>query len=306
MISSNAYIDLQVNGYAGVDFNNCDLTADELHSVCQRLKDDGVGGILATIITADVDAMAHRAANLVALREKDSLAQEMIWGIHFEGPFINETIGYRGAHSEECIHPTDMDEMKRLLDAAGGLTRIVTLAPERDADFHVTRMLADQGVVVSAGHCNSTLDELKGALDAGLQMFTHMGNGCPMDMNRHDNIIQRVLSLSGKLWVGLIADGAHIPFMALGNYLKILGLERTVVVTDAMTAAALGPGTYRLGHWTVKVGDDMVARAPDGSHLVGAAITMEQSSRNLRDNLGMSEEDIRRLMVENPRKVLNM
>ena len=86
--------------------------------------------------------------------------------------------------------------MKRLLDAAGGLTKVVTLAPERDPGFRVTRMLARKNVIVSAGHSDASVDQLQAAIDAGLAMFTHLGNGCPMQMHRHDNIIQRVLSLS--------------------------------------------------------------------------------------------------------------
>jgi N-acetylglucosamine-6-phosphate deacetylase len=124
--------------------------------------------------------------------------------------------------------------MDRLLDAAGGLTRLVTLAPERDAGLKVTRRLAGQNIVVVAGHCDSTLEELRTAIDAGLTLFTHLGNGCPMQRHRHDNIIQRALSLHDRLLLCLIADGAHVPFPALGNYMRAAGLDRCVVVTDAI------------------------------------------------------------------------
>ena len=79
-------------------------------------------------------------------------------------------------------------------------------------------MLADQGICVAGGHCNPTLDQLDAAIDAGLSAFTHLGNGCPKGQDRHDNIIQRVLSRSDKLWVCFIADGVHVPWSALGNY----------------------------------------------------------------------------------------
>src|SRR4030095_15427595 len=134
----------------------------------------------------------------------------------------------------------DRDSMRRLLDAADGLARLVTLSPESDPGFAVTRMLAAEDVRVSAGHTNASLDELKAAIDAGLSMFTHLGNGCPMQMHRHDNIIQRALSLSDKLWICFIADGAHVAFPALGNYLRAAGLDRCVIVTDAIAPASLG------------------------------------------------------------------
>jgi N-acetylglucosamine-6-phosphate deacetylase len=194
--------------------------------------------------------------------------------------------------------------MKRLLDAAAGLTRIVTLAPERDAGLAVTRMLSAGGVIVSAGHCDSSVDELRAAIDAGLSMFTHVGNGCPMHVHRHDNIIQRVLSLAGELWLCFIADGAHVPFVALGNYVRLAGQDRCIVVTDCIAPAGLGPGRYTLGRWDVMIEQDMVPRSPDGSHFIGSAITMRQSAERLRDGLHLSESAVRQLTFENPRRVL--
>ena len=87
------YVDLQVNGYAGVDFNSDGLTAEMLHSACQRLRSDGMAGILATIITAAPENMLARLKNMAALRSQDPLAQELIWGIHIEGPFISPAPG---------------------------------------------------------------------------------------------------------------------------------------------------------------------------------------------------------------------
>lgn len=300
------YFDLQVNGYAGVDFNRDDLTAEELHRACERLEADAVVGILATIITEDVDVMVRRLSNLATLRAADSLAQRMIVGIHIEGPFLNETPGYRGAHPADAIRPANADVMKRLLDAAQGLTKLVTLAPERDASQEVTRLLCEQGIYVSAGHSDATRDELDAAIDAGLTMWTHLGNGCPMQMDRHDNIIQRVLSLGERLWLCFIADGAHVPFFALKNYLRTAGLERCIVVTDAIAPAGLGPGRYTLGRWELDIGPDMVARAPDGSHLVGAAITMPQSAANLQRHLNLSPTEIAQLTLSNPQHALGL
>src|SRR4051812_14189985 len=193
MSESEKYFDLQVNGYAGVDFNSDGVTPDELHRACAALEAGGVGGILATIITERVEVMGARLANLAALRERDELCGRIIRGVHIEGPFLNEADGYRGAHPADAIMPGDVDTMQRLLDASGGLTRLVTLAPERDGGFRVTSMLAARGVAVSAGHTDASIDQLRGAIDAGLSLFTHVGNGCPMRLHRHDNIIQRAL-----------------------------------------------------------------------------------------------------------------
>jgi N-acetylglucosamine-6-phosphate deacetylase len=301
-----AYFDLQVNGYGGVDFNSDGLTARQLHAACEKLLASGIAGFLPTIITADLDAMIRRISDLQNLRDQDELARRLIAGIHVEGPFLNEAPGYRGAHPAHAIQPADVEAMKRLLHAGAGLVRLVTLAPERDPNLAVTRMLVRQGIVVSAGHTDASLDELKRSIDAGLTMFTHVGNGCPMLLPRHDNIIQRALSLSESLWLTFIADGVHVDWPALGNYFRAAGLERCIVVTDAIAAAGLFPGRYTLGHWDLVIGDDMVARAPDGSHLVGSAGTMPASHRNLVEHVHLTEDQADLLTVQNPRAALGL
>lgn len=301
----SGYVDLQINGYAGVDFNQDDLDAESLHAACAALRRDGVDGILATFITDDVPLMRARIARLVALRQQDPLVREIVWGIHVEGPFISAHRGYVGAHPADQARAADLDAMSSLLEAGEGLVRLVTLAPEMDAGQRVTRSLADAGIIVAAGHTDASLDQLLAALDAGLTMFTHLGNGCPGAMARHDNIIQRVLSLADRLWISFIADGAHIPLFVLGNYLKITGIDHAVIVTDAISAAGCGPGRYEIAGQQVDVGADGVPRAADNSHLVGSGTIMSQMGTNLRDVLGLSASDIERLTKENPRRILN-
>jgi len=299
-----AYVDLQVNGYHGLDFNGDQLSAGSLNTACQRLKADGVAGILATITTDTLQRMTTRLARLVALREADPLVGRIIRGIHIEGPFINPNPGYVGAHPATAVQPASTDLMQRLMDAAKGLTRIVTLAPECDPCLTVTKQLARQDICVAAGHCNPTLDQLDAALDAGLSMFTHLGNGCPLQLHRHDNIIQRALSRASKLWISFIADGIHIPWPALGNYLAVTGMERAVVVTDAISAAGLGPGRYVHGGQELVVDDEGGTWSADRAHLMGSATTMPQIEANLKHKLGLGDRQIATLTSENPQRVL--
>ena len=301
---SLGFVDLQLNGYKGIDFNSDELSAGALHEACELLRADGVVGVLATVITDSLDRMAARLAKIAAIRRDDPLVREVILGVHIEGPFLNETPGYVGAHPPEHVRPASVEAMQRLLDSADGLTRIVTLAPERDSDMRVTRFLASQGVIVSAGHCDATLDQLRAAIDAGLSMFTHLGNGCPMQLNRHDNIIQRVLSVADRLWVSFIADGVHVAYPALGNYLRCVGPERAIVVTDGTAAAGLGPGRYTVGSQEILIGDELVAWAPDRSHLIGATATMPQVAAKLERDLGLSHDTVLQLISTNPRRAL--
>ncbi|WP_459557920.1 N-acetylglucosamine-6-phosphate deacetylase [Lacunimicrobium album] len=298
------YIDLQINGYQGIDFNQSELTAESLHVACVALRRDRVESILATIITDDVSVMSSRLARIVELRQKDGLIESVIAGFHIEGPFISSVPGYIGAHPVQHAQAARWSAMEPLLDAAGGLTKMVTIAPEQDPGGAVTKRLADLGVLVAAGHTNASLDQLDACIDSGLSLFTHLGNGCPRLMDRHDNIIQRALSRAEFLHFGFIADGAHVPFFALANYLKLVGIDRAFVVSDAIAAAGCGPGRYQLGGREVTVGKDGVPRAEDDSHLVGSATPMFQMAANLRDNLGLSGQEIEQLTCLNPRQLL--
>ena len=304
MTIQSDYYDLQVNGYAGVDFNGNELSEADLHSACVRLRDDGVAGVLATIITDELPLMEARLCRIVEVLDRDQLVKEMIRGFHIEGPFLSEKTGYSGAHPRRSIRPANLDEMKRLLDAAGGLARLVTLAPERDEELHVVRHLAGQGILVAAGHCDPSLGQLRAAIDAGLSVFTHLGNGCPPLLHRHDNIIQRVLSLRDRLTICFIADGVHIPLPVLGNYLRLAGFERTVCVTDAIAAAGCPPGRFTIGSQSVVIGEDLIAQSADGTHFLGSTATMPRMAALLREKLNLSEDDIRRLLCENPRRLI--
>jgi N-acetylglucosamine-6-phosphate deacetylase len=304
MSNPSQFVDLQVNGYAGVDFNQDNLAAADFHQACLRLREDGVAGILVTIITDELPRMTARLARIAAVCQQDALVREVVWGIHIEGPFLNETTGFVGAHPPHAVRPANLDAMKQLLDAAGGLTRLVTLAPERDPGLNVVRYLARHNVLVSAGHCDASYNELSAAIDAGLSLFTHFGNGCPTMLPRNDNIIQRVLGLRERLTICFIADGAHVPPVALANYLRLVGIERSLVVTDAISAARLGPGKYSLGGQEIEIGEDLIAHLPNSSMLMGSTATMPRMAALLRDELGLSDEAIRQLVWENPRRML--
>lgn len=298
------FFDLQMNGYSGVDFNADSLDAERVDAVCARLASEGVDGFLATIITDTLPNMEARLRALAAVHASLPSVRTLMRGIHIEGPFLNPADGYRGAHPPDAVIEGDVAAMQRLLEAGGGLVRLVTLAPERDPAMKVTRMLANNKIAVSAGHTNAAIDTLQAAIDAGLTMFTHLGNGCPAQLPRHDNIVNRVLSLRKQLWIMLIADGAHIPFFALRNYLDLAGAEKAIVVTDAISAAGLGPGIHRLGRWELEIGADGIARSPDGSHLVGSTATMAASFKNLVEHVGLDRPTALKLVDENPRAAL--
>jgi len=295
----NKYFDIQVNGYAGVDFNQNNMSLNELTQACDKLAQDGVEGVLATIITANFSDMITRVKNLVKYRKQNVLVANMIKGIHLEGPFINGDDGFRGAHPKEFILRPTVALMAQMLDACDGLLRLVTLAPEKDEDNLVTKYLHHQGIIVSAGHCDPSFEQLKKAVIEGLSMFTHLGNGCPQLLHRHDNIIQRALSLKDSLWLCFIADGHHVPFHSLKNYIDLVGVDRVIITTDAMAAAGAKQGLYTLSNITLEVGEDRVVREPGKSNFAGSAIDMKSSAENLAKQLGLTAEQIHKVTYAN-------
>lgn len=301
------FFDIQVNGYGGVDFNQDDLDETSLLRACTLLRRDGVDGILATIVTETPEKMERRIRRMVELRKSAALIHEVIVGLHIEGPFLNPAAGYRGAHPADAICPADVGLARRFLQAGEGLIRLFTLAPENDISARVTRLLSSEGVTVAAGHSDASLDQLKESIDAGLSMFTHLGNGCPLQIPLHDNILQRALHLRKHLWLCFIADGVHIPFSTLKNHLDLIGENgKFIVTTDAMAAAGLGPGTHRVSRWTALVKPDLSAWAPDGSHLLGSAMSMPDVVECLRTQLSLSERIIACATDMNPRCAIGL
>ena len=297
-------LDLQLNGFKGFDFNADDLGRDAMRHACEAVRRDGGGRMLATIITDRLDRMTARIDRLAALHAEDELVRDVMVGIHIEGPFISPLPGFVGAHPREHVLPASVDVAKRLVDAGRGLVRVVTLAPEHDAGHATTRWLAQQGILVSAGHCDPSLAVLNDAIDAGLSCFTHLGNGCPLMLHRHDNIIQRVLAADRLRWVMVIADGVHLPPMLLRTIIRQIGIDRTIAVTDATASAGMGPGRYVLAGQEVLVGKEGAAWASDRSHLVGSTATIEDIRGVLSSAVGLTDTEVDRLTVENPLRAI--
>lgn len=299
------YIDLQINGCFGIDFNSDELTIDDMAKACSQLQDDGIELILATLITDDVLSMVSRIRRLAAWCQREQDIRRVIGGIHVEGPFISSLPGFVGAHPVDCVRPASIEAARVLVEAGEGLVRLVTLAPEQDPQCEVIHWLTRQGIIVAAGHTDASIDQLRRACDAGLTLFTHLGNGCPRMIDRHDNIIQRVLSLTDRLTVTLIADGFHVPWFFVANVLKMFGSERTVLVSDATAAAGQGPGVYRLGRQSIEsTGNGATYSLEHPGYLGGSATLLRPAIARLGAELALDEETIAKLVFHNPRRLL--
>lgn len=296
----DGYIDLQVNGYVGVDFNDPATTQQRIAEAVAAMRGEGVAAALPTVITASLDAMCQCIDNLRLAIESNPEVAAVFRGIHIEGPFLSPQPGYIGAHPVRHALASDPRALERLLDAAGPWAKLVTLAPEIDVDAALTGQCIQRGIAVAAGHTDASLSQLESCIDAGLSLFTHLGNGCPRLMDRHDNIIYRALRFYDRIHYSLVADGFHVPAVLFENLLEWVPSERLLVVSDAISAAGLGPGTYQLGERRVTIGADQAARDASGEHFVGAASSMRDADRWLERCLHLDENLRRQLLIENP------
>lgn len=279
--------DFQVNGFGGVDFQSDALTRTQFEQAVSTLRRHQVAGIFATLITDDVDRLCRRLENLERLCATVPAASAAILGYHVEGPWLSPEPGYRGAHPAAPMHAPSLAEFDQLQSAAGGRIRLVTLAPEWPGSSEVIAALTRRGVHVSLGHTNGSESQIDEAIRAGARFCTHLGNGTPLDLPRHHNVVQRLLARD-ELTACLIPDGIHLPPFVLQNFFRAKPAGRVLFTTDAMAGAGAPPGRFQLGQLEIDVGPDRVARQPGGQGFAGSTLTPDEGVQRCVDYLGLS------------------
>jgi N-acetylglucosamine-6-phosphate deacetylase len=274
-----AWTDLQCNGFAGIDFNHPETTPVEICRAIREMWATGCATVLPTVITNSPDQIEYLLRALVKAREIDPAIRECVPGFHLEGPFISTVDGARGAHPLQHVRPPDSKLWSRWQKAADGLIRVVTLAPEIRRALPFITKLAGEGVVVAIGHTMANKDVVTQATDAGACFSTHLGNGCPRDLNRHENPILAQLGEDG-LAATFIPDGIHLPPHVLRSFVRAKTPQRSVIVTDAMAAAGAPPGRYTLAGHALEVGPDRIVRQPGQPNFAGSALTMDSAVFN--------------------------
>ncbi len=264
-------VDLQINGFGGIDFQQDDLTPQHLLNAVQPLRAAGCTRFLLTLITDEWTRLLRRLRHLRAVRAQSDELSAAIAGWHVEGPFLSAAPGTCGAHDPAWMRDPLPDLIHELRDATAGDPVLLTVAPERNAALDAIRLAVSLGMKVSLGHTNASTETLRRAVAAGATGFTHLGNACPRELDRHDNILWRVFETSGLL-VSLIPDGIHVspPLFRLTH--RALGENSIYYTTDAMSAAGAAPGRYQLGPLELEVGADQIVRQPGKSNFAGSAI----------------------------------
>lgn len=274
-----ALFDLQVNGFAGVDFQQPDLSLPQLQHAISEMRQRGIHRIFLTLITDEIDALCRKLEQVEKYRATDPILAESIPGYHLEGPYLSPKPGFRGAHPSEKMKAPDLTEFGRLQDAANGNIRIITIAPEWSGSDAFTAEVSKNETVVSLGHTDANDEEIDRAIAAGAKMCTHLGNGCPGEMHRHNNIIQRLLARD-ELIACLIPDGIHVPPHALKNLFRGKPANKVILTSDCMAAAGASSGSYRLGQLELEVGDDGIVRQPGRTNFAGSSLSLGRGVAN--------------------------
>ena len=305
-MKTEGWIDLQVNGYAGVDFNAPGLTVESVKSVTERLAADGTAAFLPTLVTGDPEMLIGTIRTIVAARKRHAECERAILGFFLEGPFISPAPGAIGTHPVEWVRPPDLALFGRFQDAAEGLIKMVNVAAEVQGSPDFVRAVSAQGVVVSLGHQMATSPaQLEPCLAAGAKAFTHLGNGIPNTIDRHDNIIFTAL-VEDRASVMFIPDGHHLPDTMLKLYCRAVPLNRLIAVSDAQYPAGMPPGEYEVCGAHARLEEDGRLWTPARNCLVGATTPMAKMMWLLSERVGLAPGELRAIGRDNALNLIGM
>lgn len=272
---SPGFIDLQVNGYGGYDFNAETVSFADIEGVCRALHARGVALYLPTVITGSKERMLQGLGAIADYCRSRQYASRSIAGIHLEGPYLSGEDGCRGAHPKEQMRDPDWEEFLEFQEAAGGMISLVTLAPERKGSAEFISKLVEAGVIVAIGHTKATTEQLDRAVRAGATLSTHLGNGSEPLLARHPNYIWDQLA-DDRLWATFIPDGHHLAPSVLKSMLRVKQ-GKAILVSDCVKFGGMLPGRYDslIGGEVVLHADGRLNTAANPAILAGSAYSLD-------------------------------
>ncbi|MBD0712364.1 MULTISPECIES: N-acetylglucosamine-6-phosphate deacetylase [unclassified Streptomyces] len=289
------FVDMHNHGGGGASFTSG--TVDDVLKGVHTHRLHGTTTVVASFVTGEMDFLTQRAGLLSELAEQGDLA-----GLHFEGPFISPC--RKGAHDETLLRDPDPAEVRKLIDAARGQAKMVTLATELPGGLDSVRLLAEHGVIAAIGHTDASYEQTVEAIDAGATVATHLYNAMPALGHRAPGPIAALLE-DERITVELINDGTHLHPAALELAFHHAGPERVAFITDAMDAAGFGDGLYMLGPLEVEV-KDSVARLVEGGSIAGSTLTLDRAFKRAATIDGLPVESVVAAISANPARLLGV
>jgi N-acetylglucosamine-6-phosphate deacetylase len=300
----SGFVDLQVNGFGGINFSSDGLTLDEVFRVTAALQQRGTLAFCPTVITS-APAVYQRALPVLAQAMQTLQGRGQLLGIHLEGPFISSKAGAVGAHPPQYVQPPSLLAFDELFHLAQGRIALLTVAPERPGALELIRHALDLGVTVSIGHTLAAEADIQAAVDAGARLSTHLGNGCPNMLHRHLNPIWPQLA-EARLSAMIITDGHHLPKPVIRAICAAKGIERLLVTSDAAPAAGCPPGEYTFFGARVLLEPGGRLRSLESDNLAGSSSTLLECMNHLAALQIFSTADLWRVGRDNPLAVLNL
>ncbi|TWV40815.1 N-acetylglucosamine-6-phosphate deacetylase [Streptomyces misionensis] len=288
------FVDIHNHGGGGASFSG---TAEQILTAIRTHREHGTTTLVASTVTDEMDLLVRQAGLLSELAEQGEIA-----GIHFEGPFISPC--RKGAHSEALLRHPEPAEVRKLIDAARGHARMLTLAAELPGGIDSVRLLAEHGVIAAIGHTDATYEQTVEAIEAGATVATHLFNAMPALGHRTPGPVAALLE-DERVTVELINDGTHLHPAALELAFHHAGADRVAFITDAMDAAGSGDGRYLLGPLEVEVSEG-VARLVEGGSIAGSTLTLDRAFKRAVTVDGLSVEDTVKALSANPARLLGL
>ena len=292
-------IDIQVNGYATVDFSSLELTSEKINICVQKLKENGTDAFLATVITSS-DEIYEFVLPLLA--DACSRHKEIL-GIHLEGPFLSKEKGFSGAHNPNYLQPASIEYFDKLYNLCDGHLKILTLAPEIEGGIEVTKYATAKGITVAAGHSNADEKNIDRAVSAGLKLATHLGNGCPKILDRHSHLFP--ILAEDKLCASIITDGFHLPPDVIKTYIKAKGIDNIIITSDSAPCGGMPAGKYEFQGMPVTIHESGLLTHDEFNCLAGSSANMSECITYLKTICDLSDEDIKKISNDNILKLIN-
>ena len=298
-------IDIQINGYKGYDFCGANLQVSDVHTMSNLVSEAGVTAYCPTITTNSHKTILGNLKNVAKAVNSLTNDQAQIIGIHLEGPYISPEIGPLGAHPKTYTRNPDWEEFQLFQEAAEGLIRIVTLAPELDGAIDFISKLKDSGVVVALGHHQAPAEVIHNAVEAGAVLSTHLGNGAHSMLPRHPNYIWEQIAEDGLI-ASLIVDGHHLPPSVVKIIYRVKGIERIILISDVASPAGLHEGRYQFMGLNVDVLHDGSIHSTGTPYLAGSSLKLADALGTFMSFSGATFKEAIQAATTNPARLLGV
>jgi N-acetylglucosamine-6-phosphate deacetylase len=297
------FVDLQVNGFVGVDFSAPGLKLEQVKDVINALLKRGTVAFCPTIITSPMEVYEENLPVLARAMGDEALSPHLL-GIHLEGPFISPEDGARGAHPRRDVLPPSLSLYQKMADWADNRISLITVSPEHHDSEELIRYITSTDVVVALGHHLGRHSDIARACASGAKVVTHLGNGIPAVLPRHPNQLWDQLD-EDRLFVTIIADGYHVPESFVRVVVKVKTTRRVIVVSDAVPVAGLPPGRYTTMGQDIILSEAGPAWNIKEKHLVGSGACMIDCMNWFSSVTSLPEEELWRVGYHNPLNLMS-